>query len=53
MSIKVIENYEPPDEGWGIVVGRFRPKPERPEQDDADKTEQQPDEGDSPGDCSL
>jgi hypothetical protein len=23
-----IENYEPPDKGWGIVIGRFRPRPE-------------------------
>lgn len=28
MSVKVIENYEPDDRGWGIVVGRLMPKPE-------------------------
>jgi hypothetical protein len=28
MGITIIENYEPEDKGWGIVVGRLRPKPE-------------------------
>ena len=28
-GVTIIENYVPPDKGWGIVVGRFmRPKPE-------------------------
>jgi hypothetical protein len=33
-----IPNYKPPDEGWSVVAGRFRPKPEpkpteKPERD--------------------
>jgi len=32
-----IENYEPSDEGWGIVIGSLTQKPEpRPEHDDRD-----------------
>jgi hypothetical protein len=39
VSVKIIENYEPDDRGWGIVVGRFmQPTPEP-------KDEQQQGEG--------
>jgi hypothetical protein len=34
----VIEDYEPPDDGWGTVIGRFMPRPEP-------KAEEQPAEG--------
>jgi hypothetical protein len=41
---RVIENYEPDDRGWGIVIGRSmqkpEPKPESEEQgEDAEKHE--------------
>jgi hypothetical protein len=39
--MKLIPNYEPPDRGWSVSLGRFRPKPEpKPEADERD--EQQP-----------
>jgi hypothetical protein len=40
----VIENYKPPDDGWGIVIGSFfRAKPEfdQPERDVGDSGEEQ------------
>jgi hypothetical protein len=39
-----IENYEPSDKGWGVVIGRFMRKPEpKPEHEDdsAEPDEQQ------------
>jgi hypothetical protein len=33
-----IEDYEPDDRGWGVVVGRLMPKPEH--EDDAPKDSQ-------------
>jgi hypothetical protein len=32
-----IENYEPSDTGWGVVVGRFTPKPPAPVEPPADE----------------
>jgi hypothetical protein len=29
MPNRVIEDYQPDDEGWGVVVGRLAPKPEQ------------------------
>lgn len=36
-----IENYKPDDRGWGVVVGRFMPKPEpkREHEDDSQSSE--------------
>jgi hypothetical protein len=47
-----IENYEPPDEGWGIVVGRFMPRPEpKPEPEvEQDDVADDGDEQQSPDD---
>jgi hypothetical protein len=42
-----IENYEPPDKGWGIVVGRLMPKPPEPEEQQADDADEQQPERDS------
>ena len=37
-----IENYEPSDDGWGTVIGRFMPRPEsKAEEQPADGEEQQ------------
>jgi hypothetical protein len=35
----VIEGYEPDDRGWGMVIGRFRPKPEPKLEDDQPEPE--------------
>jgi hypothetical protein len=40
MPSTVIENYEPPDEGWSVSLGRLRPKPE-PKPEVSDETAQQ------------
>jgi hypothetical protein len=38
-----IENYEPSDHGWGVVLGRFMQPPAKPEVE-ADKDESPRDE---------
>lgn len=35
MGSTEIENYEPDDRGWGVVLGRFMPKPEVEDEDDS------------------
>lgn len=45
MGNTVIENYEPDDKGWGIVLGPFmRPKPDAEEPLDEDAEAQQSEE---------
>ena len=40
MGNTVIENYEPPDKGWTIVLGTLRTKPE-PKPEALDEPEEQ------------
>jgi hypothetical protein len=45
VGLRIIENYKPPDDGWGIVIGRLRPKPEpKPDEGKQKPVEPPPDE---------